>query len=133
MILAHDAAYNAENDWFAQNSFGTERVLRRVDNMAKSMFAIIGEESAFSGVLFELTLCCDRSYMMEDEDGEVTFTMNDASRGRYLMSTGITDFNADSWGIPMPLITRSPAMVRLMRPRQRTWHWLQWRSMTLTG
>ena len=91
-ILAHDAAlHNAENDWFAQELIWYRgRVLRRVDNMAKSMFAIIGEESAFSGVLFELTLCCDRSYMMEDEDGEVTFTMNDASRGRYLMSTGIT-------------------------------------------
>lgn len=101
-ILAHDAVlHDSADDWFAQELIWYRgRVLRRVDNMAKSMFAIIGEGSAFSGILFELTLCCDRSYMMEDEDGLVSVTMNESSRGQYLMSTGITRLHCRFMGDP---------------------------------
>ena len=46
------------------------------------------------GSMFELTLAADRSYMLEDEDGEVTVQLTAASAGLYPMSTGITRLQA---------------------------------------
>jgi len=44
----------------------TARVLRRLDGMAKSLFAMIEPESSFGGELFEAALACDRIYMLND-------------------------------------------------------------------
>jgi benzoyl-CoA-dihydrodiol lyase len=101
-ILAHDhVLHSAQGEWFADELIWYRgRVLRRLDNMAKSMFAIIDEGSAFVGTLFEITLGCDRSYMMEDEDGEVQVQLNDASAGLYPMSTGITRLRCRFMGEP---------------------------------
>ena len=64
------------------------------------MFAIIDEGSSFVGTLFEITLSCDRSYMMEDEDGDVTVELNQASTGLYKMATGITRLECRFMGTP---------------------------------
>lgn len=97
-VLAHDAAlasFAAEGDWVAREmELYRARVLRRLDNTAKSMFAIIDQGSCFAGVLFEMTLAADRTYMLEDDDGEVVLQVSDASAGRYPMSTGISRLSA---------------------------------------
>ncbi|MEZ4316706.1 MAG: 2,3-epoxybenzoyl-CoA dihydrolase [Myxococcota bacterium] len=103
-VIAHDDALEAlvsGGDWLAREiQLYQARVLRRLDNTAKSMFAIIEPGSCFSGILFEMTLAADRSYMLEDEDGEVVVQVTAASAGRFPMSTGITRMAARFVGTP---------------------------------
>ena len=101
-ILAHDKVlHDAQGSWFADELIWYRgRVLRRLDNMAKSMFAIIDEGSSFVGSLFEITLSCDRSYMLEDDDGEVHVELNKASQELYPMSTGISRLQCRFMGAP---------------------------------
>jgi benzoyl-CoA-dihydrodiol lyase len=89
-VLEHDAALD-DGSWF-----GTEvklfqaRVLRRLDNMAKSMFALIEPKNAFAGSLFEMALSVDRAYMLADDDGENSVTVTSRSAGAFPMSSGVT-------------------------------------------
>ncbi|MFK7929145.1 MAG: 2,3-epoxybenzoyl-CoA dihydrolase [Myxococcota bacterium] len=91
-VLAHDAVlHDSSGDWFADElTWYRGRVLRRVDNMARSMFAIIEEGSCFSGTLFELAQACDRQYMLEDDDGAVAIQLNSANAGLYPMVTNVS-------------------------------------------
>lgn len=97
-VLAHDAALAdgaAGGDWFAREvRLYQARTLRRVDNMAKSMFALITPGNAFAGSLFEITLACDRSYMLADDDGENVVTVTNASAGAFPMASGQTRLQA---------------------------------------
>lgn len=95
-VLAHDKVlHDAAGDWFADElRWYRGRVLRRVDNTARSFFAILDEGSCFVGTLFELAQACDRQYMLEDEDSAVTLQLNIASDRLYPMSTGISRLQA---------------------------------------
>ena len=58
-VLAHDEWVNthAEKDWFVNEILLFQnRCLRKLDNMAKSVFALIEEGHAFVGSLFEMCL-----------------------------------------------------------------------------
>jgi len=103
-VIAHEEALQsiaADGDWLAREvQLLQARILRRLDNTAKSMFAIIDPGSCFAGILFEMTLAADRSYMLEDEDGEVTVQITASSAGRFPMSTGITRLGARFVGTP---------------------------------
>ena len=82
---------NAPQDWFVQEIlFLQKRTLRKIDNMSKSLFALIEEGHCFVGTLFEVCLACDRSYMFLDDDLENTFFLTEANKGRFLMSNGNT-------------------------------------------
>ena len=88
-VVSHDARVLESDDWFAKEVRAYQaRVLRRFDNTARSLFAIADEGTCFAGSLFELMLAADRSYMLEDDDGEVTVWPTKASAGAYPMSTG---------------------------------------------
>jgi len=79
----------ASSDWFWREvQLHQARTLRRLDNMSKSLFAIIDEGNCFVGTLFELALACDRSYMFLDDDGENTVELTRASDGSFPMATG---------------------------------------------
>jgi benzoyl-CoA-dihydrodiol lyase len=95
-VLAHDAVLQDNaGDWLANEvRLLQARILRRIDNTARSVFAIIDEGSCFVGSLFEQVIAADRSYMLEDEDGDVTVQLTAASGGMYPMSTGITRLQA---------------------------------------
>ncbi len=91
-VLAHDAMLDGlAGDWLADEiRFYQGRTLRRLDNMSKSMFAIVGKGSCFAGILFELALSADRSYMLDDPDGQVVVRPSVASGGRFKMQTGLS-------------------------------------------
>jgi len=100
-VIAHDAVVQGSDAWLAREiRLLRARILRRVDNTARSVFAIIDEGSCFVGSLFELALAADRSYMLEDEDGAVTIQITDASAGAYPMSTGLTRLQSRFLGEP---------------------------------
>jgi benzoyl-CoA-dihydrodiol lyase len=89
-VLAHDAALD-DGSWFGDEvRLFQARVLRRLDNMAKSIFAIVEPGNAFAGSLFELALAADRSYMLQDDDGKNRVRVTSASHGRFPMASGQT-------------------------------------------
>jgi benzoyl-CoA-dihydrodiol lyase len=91
-VLAHDAALaDLAGDWFADEIRSFQgRVLRRIDNTARTFFALIEPGSCFVGTLFELVLAADRSYMLQDDDGAVSVQVTAASAGGFPMDTGAT-------------------------------------------
>ena len=71
-VLASDAVMlEHRNDWLVRETIGLlRRTFARLDVSSRSMYAIIEPGSCFAGVLFELALAADRSYMLalpEDE------------------------------------------------------------------
>jgi benzoyl-CoA-dihydrodiol lyase len=96
-VLAHDKVVLGHfEDWFANEiRLYQARVLRRLDNTAKSMFAIIRPGSCFVGSLFEIALAADRSYMLADDaEANLVHPTRAASGGSYPMGTGITRLQA---------------------------------------
>ncbi len=101
-VLAYDKQLrDRQSEWFAQEvALFQARVLRRVDNTARSFFALIDEGSCFAGSLFELALAADRSYMLEDDDGDVTVRVTAASAGMFPMATRISRLQCRYAGTP---------------------------------
>jgi benzoyl-CoA-dihydrodiol lyase len=64
------------------------RVLRRLDQTARSFFAVVEPTSCFAGSLLELLLAADRSYVLED--GNVSMRLSTANRGAMAMYDGST-------------------------------------------
>ncbi|MED5372968.1 MAG: enoyl-CoA hydratase-related protein [Myxococcota bacterium] len=93
-------------DWLAiQTRAFQRRTLGRVDNMSRSMFALLEEDHAFSGILFELALAADRSYMFLDDDGENSLSLSVANGsvaggGPFPMANGRTRLENRFYGEP---------------------------------
>jgi benzoyl-CoA-dihydrodiol lyase len=84
---ALDAAL-AGDDWLAREVRALwGRVLKRLENSARSCFALADEAACFSGTLLELALAADRVYL--HADGGV-LELGPANRGFYPMANGLT-------------------------------------------
>ena len=101
-VLAHDAALaRLAGDWFADEILAYQgRALRRLDNMSRSMFAIVDGGSCFAGVLFEVVLSADRSYMLADDDGEVSIRIGPGQAGTWPMTHGVSRLSVRFAGEP---------------------------------
>ena len=61
-----------QNDWLVRETIGLmRRTLARLDVSSRSFFAIIEPGSCFGGILFELALAADRSYMLAVSEDNV--------------------------------------------------------------
>lgn len=106
-VLAHDAALEAGFDgstfgkWFAGEVKAWQgRVLRRLDNMAKSLFAVVEPGNCFAGVLLEMVLAADRSFMLTDDGGINRLFSGPANGGWHRMASGMTRLEARYPGQP---------------------------------
>jgi benzoyl-CoA-dihydrodiol lyase len=71
-------------DWLVRETVALlRRTFARFDVSSRSMFAIIGQDSCFSGTLLELALAADRSYMLSLPQEEVA-----ASAGKDITGVG---------------------------------------------
>ncbi|MCU1306608.1 MAG: benzoyl-CoA-dihydrodiol lyase [Acidobacteriaceae bacterium] len=71
-VLAADAVLlKNQSHWLVRETIGfLRRTFARLDVSSRSMYAIIEPGSCFAGILYELALAADRSYMLiESEDG----------------------------------------------------------------
>ncbi len=71
-VLASDAVMlEHQTDWLVRETIGLlRRTFARLDVSSRSMYAIVDPGSCFAGLLFEVALAADRSYMLalpEDE------------------------------------------------------------------
>jgi benzoyl-CoA-dihydrodiol lyase len=67
-MLALDQTMIAHQDhWFVRETIGfLRRTLQRLDASSRSLFAVIDRGSCFAGILLELSLAADRSYMLAE-------------------------------------------------------------------
>ncbi len=65
-VLATDAVILAnQNDWLVRETIGMlRRTFARLDVSSRTMYAMLEPGSCFAGLLFELALAADRSYML---------------------------------------------------------------------
>ena len=95
-VLEHDVQLLAHRDsWFVKEVLQhMARVLRRLDNTAKSLFAVMDPESCFSGCLLEIALAADRRYMLDDAKRPVRVQASQLSGGALPMENGQTRLGA---------------------------------------
>ncbi len=107
LVAGFDAfiAANAD-DWFVREvSLYLKRVLKRLDLSSRSIFATIAPGSCFTGVLLELALAADRTYMLDgqfegDNRPAATVRLTTANFGPYPMSNGLTRMQSRCLGTP---------------------------------
>jgi benzoyl-CoA-dihydrodiol lyase len=131
-VLAHDSAISrlrVEGSWLAREiQLFQSRVLRRLDNMSRSMFALIEPGSCFAGTLLEMAWSADRAYMLDDPDGKNAIALGHVHAGTHAAHNGMTRLQIRLYGEPgslqaatarsglvdaptaekMALVTRSP-------------------------
>ena len=89
-VRALDAALGGAS-WFAREVRALlGRVLKRVENSARSSFALVEPGSCFSGTLLELALAADRVYMLRGVAQAPAFELSARNRGAYRMANGQT-------------------------------------------
>jgi benzoyl-CoA-dihydrodiol lyase len=80
-----------QNHWLVREILKfMKRTLKRVDLTSRTFFALIEPGSAFAGSLFELALAADRSYMLDDPDGENAVQLSPLNGGLLTMSNGLS-------------------------------------------
>ena len=107
-VLAHDEAL-ARPVGHAQREISLlwKRVLSRLDLTARTLIATIEPGSCFVGVLAELALAADRTYMLEgvfeDDDDPLpaaTIRLTDVNTGPMPMANGLTRVESRLYGNP---------------------------------
>ena len=67
-----------------------KRALKRLDNTAKSLFALVEPGSCFAGSLLEVALSADRAYMLDHPDEKNELWLSPLNAGPLPMSNGLT-------------------------------------------
>jgi benzoyl-CoA-dihydrodiol lyase len=103
-MLAWDDALLAAaeaGNWLAIRTLAFQRrTLCRFDNMSRSLFALVEENSNFAGTLQELALAADRTYMFLDDDGENCVRLGPTNGGTFPMANGSTRLANRFYGEP---------------------------------
>jgi benzoyl-CoA-dihydrodiol lyase len=91
VAMAADGILAARGNWFVSEvAHYLKRVLKRFENTAKSFYAVADGGTAFAGTFLELFLACDRTYVLKDDDTEVTLGASAVHAGLYPMANGLT-------------------------------------------
>ncbi len=77
-----------------------KRTLKRMDLTSRSFFAFIEPDSCFAGMLFELALAADRSYMLDDPARPTAIALSGMNAGPLRMSNGLTRLETRFLGEP---------------------------------
>jgi benzoyl-CoA-dihydrodiol lyase len=77
-----------------------KRVLKRLDNTAKTFFALIEPGACFAGSLAELALAADRTYMLDDPERPTSIEVSAMNAGPLPMSNGLTRLASRFLGRP---------------------------------
>jgi benzoyl-CoA-dihydrodiol lyase len=97
---AFDSALGGD-DWLAREVtalFG--RVLKRIENSARSIFALVAADTCFRGSFAELALLADRVYMLRGGEPETVLELSAPSAGAYRMANGLTRLETRFLGRP---------------------------------
>ncbi|MBL9037713.1 MAG: benzoyl-CoA-dihydrodiol lyase [Archangium sp.] len=84
-LLAHKSHWLAREVLLLQ-----KRTLKRLDVTAKTLYAFIEPEACFVGVLAELALAADRTYMLDDAQRPTSIQLDGMNAGVLPMSNGLS-------------------------------------------
>jgi benzoyl-CoA-dihydrodiol lyase len=105
-VVAHDAFLLGNSDhWFLREVvLHWARVMRRVDMTSRSIITLVEPGSCFGGLLAELVLAADRSYMLigsrSGDEGPADLVITDSNRFAYPMWNGLSRLETRFWGDP---------------------------------
>ena len=89
------ALYERRDDWLIQETvLSMARTLRRLEQTARSLFAVIDEGSCFAGSLLEIALACDRIYMLRDSARGVRIATTTLNSGALPTTHGLSRLQA---------------------------------------
>jgi len=102
-VLAAGKAMQANLDnWFVRETAAMlGRTLARLDVSSRSLFAIVDKGSCFAGMLAELMLAADRSYMLDDTEEPETspkVVLDETNFGLFTMPNGVSRIHAHYQG-----------------------------------
>ncbi|HSF16481.1 MAG TPA: 2,3-epoxybenzoyl-CoA dihydrolase [Vicinamibacteria bacterium] len=89
------------SDWLVKEVLlKLRRTFKRLDQTARSLFALIEPGSCFVGSLLELALAADRSYMLDDPSKEIPLGLGPLNDRWFPMANGLTRLQTRFWGDP---------------------------------
>ena len=87
--------------WLAsQTRFRVGQTLRRLDQTARSFFAVAEAGERFTGTLAELLLAADRSYLCDDPERPAGVELTELNYGDYVMANGLSRLATRFYGNP---------------------------------
>jgi len=91
-VLAVDEILNKHADYWLVNEIllKMRRVFKRIDQTARSIFALIEPGSCFAGSLLELALAADRSYMLDETARPVHIAVGPLNKKRFPKANGLS-------------------------------------------
>ena len=101
-VRLHDEALANTTSGFAREvRLLQRRVLKRLDNTARSIFAVADRpDSCFAGILLELALAADRFYMLIDADEKIAVRTTVANAGFFTTGNGLSRLEARFYATP---------------------------------
>ena len=100
-VRATDALLARSEHWFVNEvRHLVKRTLKRLDQSARSLYAVADEGTTFVGTFLELLLACDRSYVLNDPETPVCLGVTAANGGSYPMANGISRLATRFLGTP---------------------------------
>jgi benzoyl-CoA-dihydrodiol lyase len=104
VLAAEDLLRAHADDWLVNEvRLLWTRVLKRLDLSSRTLVALGEPGSCFAGVLAELLLAADRSFMLDGPDPQrehaaATIHLTDANDGWFPMANGLSRLATRSWG-----------------------------------
>jgi benzoyl-CoA-dihydrodiol lyase len=90
-IALDEALHDRQSHWFVREVLLQQgRVLKMIDVTARTFYALVLPGSCFAGSLLEIALCCDRVYMLADEDEKNCLGVSTLNGGEFPMYHGIS-------------------------------------------
>ena len=87
--------------WLARETrLRVARTLRRLDQTARSFFAVAEAGERFTGTLAELLLAADRSFLCDDPDRPAAVELTPLNFGAYPMGNGLSRLETRFYGEP---------------------------------
>jgi benzoyl-CoA-dihydrodiol lyase len=91
----------AQDDWLGREILHhMRRVLKRLDQTARSLFCFVEPGSCFAGSLLELLLAADRTYLRNDPDAPVELAVSPLNGGLLPMANGLSRLATRFYGEP---------------------------------
>jgi len=127
LVLAADATLTegAPTNEQRETALLWKRVLSRLDLTARTIFAVVEPGSCFVGLLAELALAADRSYMLDGlfEDHEeplppATFMLTATNLGPMPMANNLTRLQSRFWGRDEDLVAAEGAVGKALSAEQ---------------
>ena len=98
---ATDAVLAGAEHWFVKEVRSlVRRTLKRLDNTAKSLYAVADPGTCFVGTGLEVALACDRVYLLNDPDEAVRLGVTGANGGTFPMANGLSRLETRFLGTP---------------------------------